>query len=447
MKNFYTLAIIGAATIIFMHNVPLIQAQTSSAQAPRTSNGSQDVPTISPQSNSEVPETSNQKVSKGDVSAPDLSVVNDADISGEVSNPNIAVVADVGLVDLNLKVEGNVLTGSFSLISRMGRQNDIVYGIIFLDENEKALSGTNLGEVSLLDEGQILNKVVDFVLPVLPTQTGPVTLKLVAETKNGLPLSSKVIAQIIPPSSEKKVPTCASEVGVSNKIVCIYSADFNGELVFKRSLISNVEIARTPINITGGSSSEFNVPDSVKGNYYGILLDQKQDTMSVFGGKSDTTYAKFRNVVVYESNGLLVVTAPLAFILDTKPTIAYSLKGADDTICLEGTEELSTSVFSRSFEKIPGCETGMIKLSLFDQGTILLDEYSNTYSVSKYGTESDTIKDNPNLNINTYTDTDSVHSKFSLLIIFSIILVLLLVLLTLVGYRRRDKVDKSISNI
>lgn len=375
------------------------------------------------------------------VSSPDISSATSTNTPTQGNVSRTAVVADVGLVDIDLRVEEDRLIGNFSIISRMGRQNDIVYGLTLSDASGKFLGGFNLGEVSYLEEGQISKQTIDFKVPPLLERGGLVKLKLVAETKSGLPLSSKNVGEISLPDKVKVENICTSDLDQAGKITCEFGADFNGELVFKSSLISSVDLARVPVVSKGGASVELTVPDSISGGYFGVLLNQNEEVVSVFRAKSDKVYAKFRNVIVYENNGFMVVTAPVALTLGKKVTIEYNLTGVSGEVCLQGKEELRSSVFNYILEKKVGCESGSITLGLIDQNNNSLDKYSNTYSVTKYSNPGEVAEVASGL-----SDENTANSSKSALVTVILVGILILVI-AMIWYQRKGKEEDSISNI
>ena len=378
----------------------------------------------------------------GSFDYPDISVQNTDKQVPSISETNkVAVVADVGLVDVDVKIDGTTIVGTFSLISRIGRQNDIVYGLIFVSEDGGVVNGLNLGEVPFLDEGQVRTESINVKIPEIISNEGPVSIRIVAETKNGLPLSSKTIGEIDVLSTQAPAVICTVGQDLNNTILCEFLTDFSGEMVFKNSLLEKSEIARFTVQGTVGSATEFVVPDSVRGNYYGVLLNSEQQVIDVIRGRSQKDYAKFLNVVVYQSVESLVLAAPIDLRVTSNPSIRYSLKDQGGAICFEGEELISRSVFTLKFPENLGCQTGTVAVQIIDQAGILLDEYISTFNVVNYNLSK--IEDKIEADIEMVDDSQPVgKDQFKHVLMFAGLAVSLLLFLgVFLWFKRKNKIE------
>ncbi len=163
-------------------------------------------------------------------------------VPSDQASQNSMVIANVGIVDVEIKEENGVIVGKYSLQGYMGQQNDINVGVIAV--------ASSSGRHATVDVKRLIEKVsvqekqiarYDFSYTIPTSLQGEVTFYLQASTVGGVVLSMNPLVKKVFSSKNQKTLTCTSNDG---SIDC--SRISKGNIIFS---VSKNTILNTPVSV------------------------------------------------------------------------------------------------------------------------------------------------------------------------------------------------------
>lgn len=286
------------------------------------------------------------------------------------------IVADTNVTDVFSKEAGGKITGGFALQGNMGKQNDIVYGIIVVDSEGRIIDGTTLGTQPSIQEGEVIRKNFLYTIPTYLSGKG-LAFILKAETVGGLPLGSSVLLKRDFPvkestlscSEKETVITCTSKVDTSLTIK-----------YFKETLLGQV-VSNETKEIKKGAKLVY-INKISPGRYYIQIKNADMSAQALFSVSVKGSYGTISNTVITEkSKGLLSIVSTA----NVSPNIGAKIQATltqGQVKCGEGSGELRGG--TASFDVQSTCKDGQVVVSLIDKNGTTLDTKNSAFSVTRY---------------------------------------------------------------
>ena len=286
------------------------------------------------------------------------------------------VVADINLTDVVSKETGSNISGAFAFQGKMGKQNDIVYGIVVIDSKGQVLDGTNLGVQASVEEGEIVRKSFNYTIPTYLSGKG-ITFMLHAETRGGLPLGSSVLLKKDFPMKESTL-SCTSK---DTTITCISKIDTTLSIGYLKKKILGEVVSIETKEVKKGEKLVYS-KELPPGAYYVSIKNTDMSAQALLALSIKGSYGFISNTVVTEkSPGLLSVVATA----NISPNIGAKVRAVlmqGITKCGEGEGELKGSVVS--FDVMSSCKDGLVTITLVNKDDAILDTKNTPFSVIPY---------------------------------------------------------------
>lgn len=276
--------------------------------------------------------------------------------TGSAPTVDVTVVADINLGDVKVTEVAGTYSGSFTLLGKMGLQNDIVYGVVVYDSTRHVVDLKKLGELNSLRQGEL--KRIDFTYTVPKVLTGTVTVSLEAYTKGGLLIGAQTLGTKKYPAST--APLTCSGYGDTAKCVAKnagtysvsrYAGSFFSTAAETKSWVAKVGESEVLASLFSGT---------VPGSYVVTLAGAPDGGVVAYPMRIPGSYVTVQNLVISrEADGIHVVgvltgsakelSARLAFTpasgstceAMTVPVVAYAFDAKLSASCTEGTVALA----------------------------------------------------------------------------------------------------------
>lgn len=308
--------------------------------------------------------------------------------SAQVSSPadqtsqNSMVIANVGIVDVEIKEENGVIVGKYSLQGYMGQQNDINVGVIAVASSSGSHATVDVKR--LIEKVSVQEKQItryDFSYTIPTSLQGEVTFYLQASTVGGVVLSMNPLVKKVFSSKNQKTLTCTS---VNGSIDC--SRISKGNIIFS---VSKNTILNTPVSVEtkevavqgGHISFGTTLPP---GKYYVDSYASDTHEHIVLPLTVQGVYATIMNsLITQKQNG-----SPFAVVAISKSIESTNLSAR---ITLTDIKGESCGTASKSFEKnIPivviditsSCNEGTSRTEIVDSKGGVLDVTLGQFSLS-----------------------------------------------------------------
>lgn len=218
------------------------------------------------------------------------------------------VVADVNVGDVQVEKQSDGVKGSFQLLGKLGQQNDIVYGVVALDESGAMVDIKPLGKDVSVKQGE--NKTLSFDYTYPSFLTGSVTIWLRADTSRGLLLGmQKVLTQSFP--ARATAFTCTDEA--TSSVTCRHRAGGQVALALYDGSILDSPVEEKTITVEAGALVATGTA-SKPGQYTVVARDVATQELATFPFVQAGAYGKVENVVLSsevggEVKGVVLATA------------------------------------------------------------------------------------------------------------------------------------------
>ncbi len=291
-----------------------------------------------------------------------------------VSVTKVSVVADVNLVNLIFSEKDNTYSGSFALQAKMGKQNNIAYGVVVMGSKGQVLSFEKLGTVPSLQQGELLTKSFTYRLP--PLKESKVDVLLVAENEEGLRLSTRILAKDRSVTAASPTITCA--VNKEEVASCTFKESATISIGQYTALFGPTIGMPSSVIVKKGETKTFPLVDK-PGRYIFVATNVATKEMVVVPTAIAGSYGQIKNAtVVSKGPGKIALIAYVRVSPFKGSKIAYSLKAHDGSLCGEAVRPITDLALEEEFNT--SCKEGVVTLSLFGQDGTLLDQKTEDFS-------------------------------------------------------------------
>ncbi len=297
------------------------------------------------------------------------------------------IVADVSLTDVTFKRESdNKITGSFSLVSEMGKQNDIVYGMHVIDGMGNIVDASSLGKVATIREGEIVRRNFSYSIP--PYISGDnLSFDLVAETTGGLPLGSQKLLQNV------SIPGVASLLTCTNKnrqeISCVSTIDTTLVIGYHVASPLGKNIVNKELPVRKNTPTPLPVTSIPPGRYYVDVFTKDGNGHALASFVVQGSYGNILNTSISElSEGkILVITT-----VNASPSKGIQVKNTitDDSGRMCTSDQVDASTFFARQEFLTDCRKGAVITTLLSSSGVVLSSSTNPFDIQRYVQQSTT---------------------------------------------------------
>ena len=351
-------------------------------------------------------------------------------------------IADVFLYDVSTSSAANgLLSGNFSLLGRMGQENDIIYGLAAFNDKGALLHSAPAGLIQAIAEGEV--KELAFQYEVPEYLTGAVTFMLVLENKDGMLVGFREIDR-------------RTLAGDGPQFSCLQDDEALDLVRCKSSADTVLTLSASPLNILGDrtpvgreemkAGQEAAIEPAVgPGRYYVFVADPDGKTVIVPVVKSGS-YGKITNIAVYKNvDGTVEATIPVYGSGLKDSVMSITLKNANGKVCTETSQKLSVPVFIFAIDD--SCTAGTIKAEFTNATGLVFDTQTEAYSIGNTVYETAPDEDGEAGEVPTPTPDmgESQNSQGSSALVLVALILLLIVMAGALAYRmKKDHSDPTV---
>lgn len=287
------------------------------------------------------------------------------------------VVADISVFDVEVEETNGALVGSFALRGNAGQQNDIVYGVLAIDESNTIVDTAVLGEGVQVQEGDTIIKPFSYDLP--GHLKGNVALYLRVETAAGLPLGTQLLLTRSFTGSGSSIQ-CSKDENSSN-FSCQNSVAEDVLVTYHEGSPLGVLVGDKTVKVTAGKNFSPMI-DEEPGQYVVVLRGATSNSYAQFPVRVSGVFGRIRNVMMYEKEegGRITGTVTATVSGVTGANVKVALAGPAGS-CGEAGASLLGEV--ATFTIPASCKSGTVTVSLSDELGNELDRSEQPFSIEK----------------------------------------------------------------
>lgn len=268
-----------------------------------------------------------------------------------------AIVADVRITDVTFTEVNGVFFGKFLLSNYLGNQEQITYGVIAQNPVSKVVESLVLATDISLRKGE--SRWVDFTYPVPSYLGGEIRFSLVANTKNGLPLSVQpLLTKTFPPRDT--VLSCTT-TEKRDALSCVSTQDATLEVVYSLGSEFSEPVQTDTVTIVKDQVLVLTLP-SRPALYFVTVRDTATQESVRMTVRVPGEYGLIQSVVLDEGATVLdgIVTALASPVAGSRLVVTLT----DDAGVVCGETTLPIDAAALKFSVIPTCGSGQITLAL-----------------------------------------------------------------------------------
>lgn len=351
----------------------------------------------------------------------------------EVVSPeksSFVVIADVNVGDVNVEETETELRGTFTLLGKMGQQNNISYGITVKNDENEMVDFVSLGEDVSVQEGE--GKILSFKYTYPRTLHGDLSFYLSAETKTGVPLGLQKIHEQVFSSAEQRAFSCISEENAT-KLTCTHKtgdklmiAYYSGSIFSNPDFIREVEVKSSVPTVIQQEivPGRYRVVISDENNYYEL---HKLQVLGIYG--------TIKNIVLHEEEGILSGVVTVDTLQLKENTLDVTVVDVDGITCEK--KSLPFEGVSTEFTLESKCVDGTVEVVLLDKDGVMLASEKQPFSVKQFVDNRTTTELSTESTVSEMSATGEGNSKM-VIIITGIMLALVLLLVLFMIRRKRE---------
>lgn len=340
------------------------------------------------------------------------------------STSGVTLLADVNIVDATSTRKDNTFTGSFILQGKLGQQNDILYGVLVVDEKDQILDAKVLNTVSHINQDEIQKYSYSYTLPA--TVHGNVRILLTADTKEGLTLSSgQVYSGTI--SGVKVDFPCEYVEGTKTSKRSVECMSPNNESVvveYHKGSVFTSPVHKETVELADGKKVTLN-PVLPAGEYF-VTVTTSANEKRIFPYTKEGVYGVISSVVVHTGDKIGEIKTVVFSNVSTSSIVSFNLAGKNGESCGSGNVEAKgmLAVFTLSTK----CAQGVVTVTLKDRQGHVLSTSSQPFSV---------------LSVNNSTSKDATSSaadsSLRIKIVCMILFIILIIAVSSVYFRNKNR--------